>query len=220
MHTLQCLGLFNFPYFVPFLRASLPWGAVVRACPPASCPPGWLCPLALFRTCHLRPEARLVPRALGPASWGRGRSEWRGAGEDILVCLCFLHSPPPRSPPRHLDHWLTFSSASKVLPRARVCVWVWLSSLVFLPRGQRGNFGGVGEKWGPSRGDAGGSWRAGLSQTQMEGRKEGRRTCPGRGETVLEKQGSGGQGQVVVRLVWARRWQGVCGKKASAVTSA
>lgn len=155
--------------FISF-GTNLPWGAMARACPPASCLRGQPRPAVLLWACHRRPEARLVPGALGSAGWGRGGVQRRGPGEDILVCF----PPPQPPPPRRLDHWLTFSPAPKVLRRHWVCILLWLSSLLFPGDGEGGNFGGVGEKWGPwRRGPS--RWAAGApGKRWKEGRRAGR----------------------------------------------
>lgn len=189
MHTLQCLGLFNFPYFVHFFRNEPSAGSHGPGLP-TSFLPAWPAP-------SRSPPVGLPPETRGQAgprsSWqcwvGRGGVQRRGPGEDILVSLCFPPPHPP-PPPRRLDHWLTFSPAPKVLRRHWVCILVWLSSLLFPGDGEGGNFGGVGEKWGPwRRGPS--RWAAGApGKRWKEGRRAGRPVLGEGGQSLLESKRS------------------------------
>lgn len=132
MHTLQCLGLFNFPYFVHFSwsEPSMELRPGVAHQPPA-CLSSYI-PILLW-TCQLRPKMNLAPGVLGRAWWRRAGVRGGGlrGGSDFL---CF--PIPPAHPPRHLDHWLAFSPAPEVLPRDWLCCLVWLPNVVFPADGE------------------------------------------------------------------------------------
>lgn len=103
----------------------------------------------------------------------------------------FLFSLSPHLP-RHLDRWLAFSPALRVLPRDWVCCLVWLSSVVF-PEDGKGTLHGERDVEAPGRRSqllgCKASWTVGLScprcgsqpdrDGRKEGRKKGRMTCPG-----------------------------------------
>lgn len=133
MHTLQCLGLFNFLYFVHFLWSEPSVGSCGPGLP-TSLLPAWLA-LSPSPPLDLPPETRgkAGPQSSWQCWWGRGGLVSGGAlGRTFWFFFVF----PTPHPPKHLDHWLTFSSAPKVLRRDWVCVWVWLSSLVFPEDGE------------------------------------------------------------------------------------
>lgn len=102
-------------------------GAVDQGLPISFCLTHQLCLPGFFWTCHLRLEANLYPELCEVPGGEEGLRGGELRGNSSV--LYFLHPLPPSPTSKHLDHWLTFSPALKVLFRDWISFWVWLSSL-------------------------------------------------------------------------------------------